>query len=447
MKNFKTIDFTEGYASKNLIAITVPLIIAYVFNMAYNIVDSLWIGNLLGEKALAALTVSTPLILLFSSLSMGATNAIAMLLSKYIGAKDEEKIKSTIATSFIVTLIFGVILVLICELGIDGILSALNTPKSIYSMAKGFLSIYVLGFIFVLFYLYFTAVLRSYGNSTMQMVSIIACTFLNLVIDPVFIHMFGMNGAAVATLISQGIMMLIMVAYIVKNKIIRIDIKLISKSLSFDIIAKSIPSMIQQSIPAISTAFITLLVAGFGVLSVAAFGISGKLEVILFYPAMALNMAITSCTGQCFGAKKMKKAEEYLKWGIVYGGILLIILTITVVFFAKELTAMFGGGTSVANIVKVYFATISIGYICNCITSCVLGKVNGFGRPTTAMFVMIFYYVVVRMPLAKIFSLSSLGLNGIWIAVLISHIAAVLASLIYNIIFMKVKETDLQQCA
>lgn len=430
-------DFTIGNTNKKLIEITIPLLIAFLFNMAYNIVDSLWIGNLLGENAMAALTVSMPTILLITSIAMGATNAVTILLSKHIGAKDKIGTNKIVSTSFIGAIIFSIVIILICELAINTILNFLNTPYEIYIMAKDYIVIYMLGYIFVFMYLYFTAVLRSFGNTTMQMISIIACTIFNVVLDPLFINWMGIKGAAIATLFSQGIMMMIMIVYIIKKKFIIIDFKLFDRCILKELIRKAIPSIIQQSIPAISTSFITSLVSEFGILPIAAFGISGKLETILFYPAMAFNMTITTCTGQCFGAKNKKKAREYFHSGMILSSAFLTILTALVIFFSTNLTSIFGAGKSVAEIVKIYFSIISVGYICNTITNCVLGLVNGFGKPTVAMFLMIFYYIIVRMPLAKMLALTSLGLNGIWIAVLISHIAATIAGICYYKLLLK----------
>ncbi|KEH98022.1 MATE family efflux transporter [Clostridium botulinum] len=437
MNNNLEKDFTTGNATKKLIEVTIPVLIAFIFSMAYNIVDSLWVGNLLGEKAMAALTVSMPPILLTTSIAMGATNGVAILLSKYVGAKDKENQNKVISISCIVAFIFSITITVICEFSAKTILNLLNTPSEIYPMAKEYLILYMIGYVFVFMYLYFTAVLRSFGNTTMQMVSIILCTMLNIILDPIFINKMGLKGAAIATLLSQGIMMVIMIVYIIKKKLIVIDFKLFYKNTLKELTLKAIPSIIQQSIPAISTSFITYLISAFGVLAIAAFGISGKVETILFYPAMALNMTITTCTGQCFGAKNIKKVKEYLKSGILLGSGFLIVLTIIVVFFSKNLAQMFGANESVKDLVKVYFLIISVGYTCNVITNCVLGAINGFGKPMSAMLLMIFYYIIVRMPLAKILSINKLGLNGIWIAVLISHIAATIAAICYFKVLLK----------
>lgn len=191
MKKPKTVDFSQGSISKNLLTLFIPLLIAFFFNMAFDINDSLWIGNLLGAKALAAQTVSLPVILLYNSLCMGATGGIAILLSRHIGAKAQREVDSTISTGFISTLAFSVLLTIVCELGINGVLHALGTPASIFKIAQTFLAIHILSFPFAMLYMYFSAVLRSYGNFMIQLAAIIFCTALNAAFDPLFIHFMG----------------------------------------------------------------------------------------------------------------------------------------------------------------------------------------------------------------------------------------------------------------
>ena len=141
------IDFIEGNTRRCLMAMALPMIAAMFLNMAYNLVDSLWIGNLLGETAYAALTNSTPIILIITSVAMGATNGLSILLSQAIGAKDKKKTESLIATSLIVAVVFSLLVTLVLELSLSFILNALNTPAETYDMAYSYLAIYVLGYI------------------------------------------------------------------------------------------------------------------------------------------------------------------------------------------------------------------------------------------------------------------------------------------------------------
>ena len=424
------LDFINGNTKKCLLAMTLPMIVAMFLNMAYNLVDSLWIGNLLGETAYAALTNSTPIILLLTSVAMGATNGVSILLSQAIGAKNEQKKRTLISTSFCIAVVFSLLVTLLLELLLPTILKLLNTPMETMSMAKDYLSIYILGYLPVYLYLYFTAVLRSFGNTMFQVIAMLISTILNAILDPIFIQKIGFQGAAIATLLSQSLCLVFMLIYIRKKRIFKFSFVDFDKSTIIPLIKNAIPSVIQQSIPAISTTFLTSLISTYSISAIAAYGITGKLETILFYPAMAFNMVLTSIIGQCIGAKRADRAKDYLKLSLKYGVVVLLILSALVIAFSTQLSNLFVSSNVVAQIVKGYFMIISIGYILNTITNCYLGSLNGMGSPTKSMLLMIFYYLVVRIPLSYAISYAGFGLNGIWVAVLISHVVACITAIL-----------------
>ncbi|ABR35280.1 MATE family efflux transporter [Clostridium beijerinckii] len=431
MKGLKKINFLEGDVKNNLLTLFIPLLISFFLSMAFDINDSIWIGNILGKNALAAQTVSMPLILLYNSICMGVTGGIGILVSQAIGSKNNEKCAKIISTSFVMVLVLSLVITVICELGINTILFSVDTPASIYDDAKSFLQIHILSFVFMMIFSYFAAVMRSYGNSIFQLISIIICTLLNAVLDPIFIYFYGLNGVAAATVLAECILIIIVYVYYCKNKFINIKPSLFDSQILKSIISKAVPSMFQQSLPAISTTFVTTFTAGFGITAIAGLGTATKIETLLLYPSMAMNMAISAAAGQCFGGHDVKKAREYSKWGIILGGGLVSVFTLLVILFSKYLSFIFGADIQVSEIVSSYFIIISIGYVCNMITNSMLGAINGFGKPASAMYLMIFYYIIVRIPLAKLLSTTSLGLNGLWFAVLISHIAAAIASVLF----------------
>ncbi len=417
-------DFISGNTKRCLMAMTLPMIAAMFLNMMYNLVDSLWIGNLLGETAYAALTNSTPIILILTSVAMGAANGVSILISQAVGAKDKKKTERLIATSFCSAVVCFLLVTILLEVFLPGILDALNTPEETYDMAYSYLAIYVLGYLAVCLYLYFTAVLRSFGNSMFQAAAMLVSTILNAILDPIFIAFMGFHGAAIATLLSQTICLLFMLVYLKKKKWFAIRLSAFDRNDVLPLIQKAIPSVIQQSIPAISTAFLTALVSTYSVTAIAAYGVTGKLETILFYPAMALNMVLTVIIGQCTGGARYDRAKDYLKCALGYGCGLLVILSVLVIGFSRQLSGLFVKSGDVAGIVGTYFLIVSVGYILNTVTNCCLGTLNGMGKPAKSMFLMIFYYIVVRMPLAYLLSYLECELNGIWTAVLVSHMVA-----------------------
>ena len=422
------LDFIGGNTRRCLMAMAIPMIAAMFLNMMYNLVDSLWIGNLLGETAYAALTNSTPIILILTSVAMGVTNGASILLSQAIGAKDKKKTESLISTSFCETVVFSLLVTVLLEVFLPEILKTLNTPAETYEMAYSYLAIYVPGYLAVCLYLYFTAVLRSFGDSMFQAAAMLVSTGLNAILDPVFIHLIGFRGAAIATLLSQVICLLFMLIYLKKKKLFSFKLSAFDRSDVLPLIQKAIPSVIQQSIPAVSTMFLTTLVSTYSITAIAAYGVTGKLETILLYPAMALNMVMTTIIGQCVGGRRYDRAKDYLKCALVYGCGLLAILSALVVGFSKQLSCLFVKSEAVAAIVGTYFLIVGIGYILNMVTNCCLGTINGTGKPARSMCLMIFYYIVVRMPLAWLLFRMGFGLNGIWIAVLVSHVAASIAA-------------------
>ncbi|MBE6049090.1 MAG: MATE family efflux transporter [Clostridium sp.] len=445
MNKFKK-DFTSGNSSKLLRGMVIPIFFSFLLNIAYNIIDTLWVGNLIGTDAVASLTISYPIILLLTSIAMGGSNGAAILISKYFGAKDDNMRDKTISTSIIIAIVSSLIITVICIFLADKILNLLNAPNNIYGDSKSYLITYLCGFIFTNVYLYLSAIARSLGNSLVQVEFLMVSSVLNIILDPVFIKLIGgVQGAALATVISQGTMVLLMILFFIKHKFINFNVRNFDVSTTKIILCKSIPSIIQQCIPAVSTSFITSIVSGFGISAIAGFGICGKVEGLLVYPAMALNMGITVAVGQCMGAGKKDKAKEYLYCGLKDGIIVTLVLSILVAIFSKNISGAFLDGEEVAAIVRSYFLIILVGYVCNAITNSVLGTINGSGNPSVVMYFMIFYYCIVRMPLAKILSNTSMGIDGVWVAVLVSHFAAMLTTFIYYKVCLDKKVNKIQK--
>lgn len=267
-------------------------------------------------------------------------------VSQAIGAKDKKRVESTISTSFTIAVVFSIAVSAILELLLPSILRMLNTPKETFNMAYAYLSIYLIGYTAVFLYCYFTAVLRSFGNAVFQMIAMLICTILNAVLDPIFMKMMNFNGAAVATVLSQSICLIIMIVYLAKKRVFVLNIRTFDKSKVGEIIKKSVPSAFQQSIPAISTSFLTSLISSIGISAIAAYGVTGKLETILFYPAMAFNMVL--------------------------------------------------------------------------------------------------YYIIVRMPLSYVLLNTGFGLNGIWSAILISHVVAAIAAALAGNRLIKKQENEIR---
>ncbi|MDD3369086.1 MAG: MATE family efflux transporter [Lachnospiraceae bacterium] len=427
MKN--KIDFVKGNTPKCLFAMVMPLLMAMILTMAYNLVDSLWVGNLLGEAGYAALTNSTAIVLILSAIAMGASNGAAIIISQAVGAGKKEEAEGIITTMLVMAAVFSFGVTVVLELSLKFILIWMRTPAELFDMAYAYLSIYLIGYIAIFLYMHFTAVFRSFGDALFQMKGMLLSTIFNAVLDPIMIHGMGLTGAAWATVLSEVICLVFALFYYSNKKMFKLQIHSIHITHVKALLANAVPAAIQSCMPAISSAVMLFLVTGFGITTIAAYGVTSKLEILLFYPAMAMNMGLTTIVGQCVGAKRLDRVKDYMKCALAGGSIFIAVISALVIAFAKGLTGFFIDSAETAVIVQGFFNIVSIGYVLYMITSCYLGELSGMGKPGISMLLMFIYYIVVRVPLASLLEHTEFGLNGIWAAILVSHIlAAVLAA-------------------
>ena len=424
------IDFIKGDTRQSLLKMVVPLLVSMILTMVYNLVDSLWVGNLLGEQGYAALTNSTAIIMILNAVAMGAGNGVSILVSQAVGAGEKEKLEKIIVSVTAMTVVFAGIITLVVEIGLEAILRAMGTPEEIRAMSYDYLAVYLSGFVILSLYLHFAAIFRAFGDPLFQVKGMLLSTVINAVIDPLFIQRMGLRGAAVATVLSECLCLVFVVIYHKKKKWFRMDFKKVSLHYIKPVFAYAVPSALQQCMPAISSAVMVILVTRFGVTTLAAYGVTSKLEILLFYPAMAMNMALTTIVGQCRGGGFTDRVKDYRKCAVRIGGGFMTVLSLLVIVLSGQLSQLFVRSGEVAGIVKQFFCIVSIGYVLYMITSCLLGELSGMGKPGISMMLMLLYYLVIRVPLAILLMHTGLGLCGIWTAILISHIlAAVLAGL------------------
>lgn len=426
------IDFVKEKTVKSLLLMVMPLLAAMILTMAYNLVDSLWVGNLLGENGYAALTNSTAIVLILSAIAMGAGNGIAILVSQKVGAGEKAEADRIISTIILLSCGFSLTVTIVLELLLKAILSMMNTPAELFDGAYEYLSIYLLGYAAIFIYMQFTSVFRSFGDPIFQMKGMLFTTIFNGVLDPVMIKIGGLGGAAWATVFSEVLCVIYSIYYYKRKEMFYLDFRKASLSFVKTILHCTVPSAVQQCMPAISSATMLFLVTRYGVTTIAAYGVTSKLEILLFYPAMAMNMGLTTIAGQCFGANRKDRVKDYRKAGMLIGCVFTTITTILIIIFAKELSGLFVDSLQATEIVKNFFQIIGIGYVMYMITSCFLGSISGFGKPEISMLLFFLYYIVIRIPLAMILVHSSLGLNGIWVAILISHVLATLIAGIFE---------------
>ena len=423
------IDFINGETRKSLLKLFMPLIAAMTLTMAYSLVDSLWVGNLLGQEGMSALTASTAIVLFLNSISMGAGNGVTVMIAGLAGAGDKAKIRGAAATIMTVSLVVALAVSVFGELTARPLLMLMDTPASVLADAVSYLQLYLTGNIALFLYMQFTSIFRAFGDSAFQMKGMFMTVIVNAVLDPVLIHFLGFDGVAIATVISEMMCLIYAAFYYKGRRFFVFNFHAITLQDAKTMCSLCIPTTVQAVMPAISSAIMIALVNPYGVVALAGYGVVRNLELIMFMPTTAMAMAVTTITGYCHGAQRFDRAADYLKESLLVGGILIAGLSAVVIAGCGTLSACFGQPGEVIAITTSFMHIVSVGYLLYMITCCMQGFFTGMGRPGLAMLLLIFYYLIARIPAALLMEMR-FGLDGIWMGFLASHILACAAAVI-----------------
>lgn len=423
------IDFINGKTNSSLLKMFLPLLAAMTLTMIYSMVDSFWVGNILGEKGMSALTAGTAIILIMNSLSMGVGNGISVMVAKLVGANQKERLEAAIATIITVSFAISIALCVLSEILVKPLLLLMGIPAEIFSDANVYLKIYLLGNSVLFLYMQFTSIFRGFGDPVFQMKGMLVTAIFNAILDPLFIKMYGLVGAAIVTVASEVLCLLYAVLYYKKSNMFTIAFSKVNCGDIKTMCKLSVPTTIQAVMPAVSSAVMVSFITPFGLPALSGYGVARNLELIMFMPTTGMCMAVTAIVGQCMGAKRFDRAGAYLRSSLLTGGIMIALISISVIYLSSVLTRFFGQGDAVAKIVMQFFKVLSIGYVLYMLTSCMQGYITGLGKPGLAMVLLILYYLIFRIPAALILK-SFFDLEGIWGGFLVSHILAFVTALV-----------------
>lgn len=441
-------DLTEGSVPRNLIKFALPILVANILMTGYSIINAIWVGRLLGGVAIGAVAASFPVSLTMVALSMGSTLATSILVSRNYGAKNYEAIQKIANVSITIAAIMIVIVTVTGLFLSDWLLKILDTPSALVGPASGYLKIMISGFGLMYLTFLIMSTLRGIGNSVTPLIFVAISTIINAILDPLLIAGIGpfpemrLNGAAIASLVASFCVLTSSMIYIgIKYKKMPIipskfgfDVRLI-----FEIIKIGLPSFLQQMLLPIGYGFITYFVNKFGADATAAFGIASRVDSVAAMPAMAVMMSVSTLTAQSFGAKKLEKISDILKWGLFINVPVTLILSSICIFFPKNLVSLFVNDSSILKIGIEYFQIVGFTYLLFIPFYVTNGIINGFGKTIVTMFISFGMLCLLRIPLVILLVNMGLGLKGIWFSGMIATAAGVLSSFIlYRFVFKQI---------
>lgn len=308
-------DMTEGNPTKLLVHFAVPMLIGNLFQQLYSMVDSIVVGNVNGDSALAAVGATWALNFLIISLTMGLAAGIGIIISQYFGAKDEENVRRSFATATYLIIIVSAIMGLLGFFFSRQLLIKLDTPVEILDDANIYLKITCIGILGNAGYNGMASVMRALGDSKTPLRYLVVACVVNIVLDLLFVIGFdwGVAGAAIATIIAQAVSGIgCIITGFRKIPLIRMPIKefKIDKGIMKKCIYLGIPAALQNSFVAISTIVLQRVTNQYGKTVVAAATAAQRIEQLVLMPGMSLGLSVASYTGQNIGAMRIDRVKK-----------------------------------------------------------------------------------------------------------------------------------------
>ncbi len=407
-KLFSAVDMTTGRPWEKILIFTFPMLLGNLAQQLYNTVDSVVVGKYVGDNALAAVGSATPifnlLIVLFVGISTGAT----IMVSQYFGARKREEVSVTIGNCITLTAIASLFIMVVATLGARPLLELLGTPDSILDWCTSYLQILFVGIAGLAYYNILCGILRGLGDAVSALLYLMVASFLNIVLDLLFVAKFnmGVSGVAYATAIAQGVSALLCFRKLMRmSDMFDFGIKYfkLQKGIYDRVITLGLPSGITQGILSMSMLLTQSLTNTFGELIIAANVVIMRVDGFAMLPNMSFGTAMTTYAGQNIGAGNQERVSKGAKQGTFIGIATSTVITIVILTLGKYLMGFFTDTAELVETGMTMMRILAVGYIAVAVTQCLSGIMRGAGDTMTPMWISIVQTVCLRVPLAYLF--------------------------------------------
>lgn len=457
------VNLTEGDVFRPLMLLSIPIVLSQLLQVAYNLIDTYWVGQL-GAEAVSMISFSWPIIFLMISLASGFTVAGTTLVSQNEGANNHAAVNHVAGQTIAFTL-GGSLLIAVLGYLLSPTLIALvgATPGSeVFAGAVTYTRTMFLGIYLMFGFFMFQALLRGYGDTVTPMYLMAFGVVLNTILDPFFIYGFtenalfmllglgglesalfgltgfagfGVQGAAVASLVARGTGAIIGLGFLFSGRV-GIEIALSDLYPDRETIARIVrigtPSSAEQSMRALGVTALTALIAIAGPDAVAAFGIGNRLNSLVFLPAIGLAQGTATAVGQNLGAMKIERAKRSVVLSSEVIAVALVVLSVLAFVFARPIVSIFVTGPQAETVIEVgasYLRIIGPTFLFLGVFRVISGAFKGSGNTGTSMGLSILSLWVFRLPLAyALLVWLNMGVIGVWYAIAFSNVASAAAA-------------------
>lgn len=405
----KTLSLTDGPIGPTLLRFAVPFLLASLLQALYGAVDLFVVGQYADSAAVSAVAIGSQLMQTITGIVLGISMGGTVLIGQCIGEKNDEGAAKCVGTITVLFVIIAIILTPIMIFGTNLSVSLMHTPDEAVNFARQYIFICACGIPFIVGYNAVSGIFRGIGDSKTPMYFIAIACVVNIVADFVLVGGFNMGaaGAAIATILAQGISLIISLIFIRKrgfsfkfNKsYVRIDKYSVGR-----ILKVGSPLALQDALVNISFLLITVIVNGMGLVASASVGVVEKIIIFAMLPPTAFASAVATMTAQNMGANKPERAVKSLKYGIGYSLIFGIAVCIYCQFLPHIITGIFTKDTEVIASAAMYLKSYSFDCMLVAFIFCMNSYFSGCGRSMIAFIHSMIATFGVRIPMSYFIS-------------------------------------------
>lgn len=393
---------TKGSPWRLIVSFAMPVLLSQVFQQLYNTADTFIVGRFLGDEALAAVSSSGPLIFLLISFFEGLTLGASVVISRYFGAGEYDRVEKAIHTSIVVSVLCGVFITVFGVLMTPHILRWMETDPEVLPDAIDYFRYYFLGVLAVVLYNACKSIMNALGDSKRPLYYLLLSSAINIVLDVLFIGGFGWGvwSAAFATTISQAISMILCLVHLsAKNTAFRLERQKlrIDAEMLRQIVRYGLPSGVQNSVIGFANVIVQTNINAFGKIAMAAFGTYSKLEGFAFLPITSFTMALTTYTSQNLGACAYDRAKKGARFGIVCSMVIAELIGLAMYFFMPQLAGLFSRTPEVIALAVRQAREEALFFCLLAYSHAVASVCRGSGKAFVPMAVMLAIWCVFRI--------------------------------------------------
>jgi len=414
-------NLTTGSPAKLITVFCLPLLIGNIIQQLYGITDILIVGRLLGVNALAAVGATAPIFFVFLLLAFGFTGGLTVVTAQCFGANNFEKMRQSVTHAIMASFVLCVFISLFLIFFLKPVLRIMNVPHEIEHDAYVFMSILSLGFVMIVFYNLLAGFMRAMGDSKTPLYFLIFSTVLNIAFNFVFIYFFGLGvkGSALGTVLAATIAFILCGVFMYcKFDVMRLqksDWKF-DKQMLFSQLEIALPMSVQFSVLSVSMMVIQAACNSFGSEVIAAFTAALRIEQLATQPLLALGMAMATYSAQNFGARKLKRIRQGVRFTALVSLMIAVVVSLCVRYIGRDMISVFlkENNAFIISIGKTYLGISTLFYFFLGLIFIFRNTLQGMGRvwlPLSASLTELFIRSFAALVLAQM-----MGYQGIFYA-------------------------------